>query len=305
MYIVDMHCDSLLCVNANRGLISPYNFSAKRPQLQFTAAFVPAEQKTPAARRAELMQYFNIYLSERERLGLLSVKNASDVCTFEDEELRASLFSIEGGAGLMPDSPELELLASGGLAVLGMAWDTNELASSAWDRNDEGLTSLGRDFVRRCDSLGIIGDVSHLSDKSFYDYMELSHYPVLATHSNFRDVCASPRNLTKEMAKMIVERGGVIGLNLYPSFLNDTKEASTDDIIRHVEYALENFGEHSLGFGFDIDGTDGKYPIGLSERASIHDAVTELLLTRYSADVVARIAGENVMDFLKSNLQTM
>ncbi len=303
MYIADMHCDSLLRVTADRGLVSPYNFSVKHPQLQFAAAFVPNDGRSPAARRAELMQYFNIYLSERERLGLLSVRTANDIHTFEEEELRASLFSVEGGAGLMPDSPELELLAGGGLCVLGMVWDTNELATGACDRNDEGLSVLGKAFVKRCDELGIIGDVSHLSDKSFYDYMETSHYPVLATHSNFRDICPSPRNLTREMAQMIVERGGVIGLNLYPSFLNTERDAAAEDIIRHVDYALENFGENSLGFGFDIDGTDGKYPIGISEKSSIHDAVTELLLSRYSASVVERIAGGNVADFLKSNLQ--
>ncbi len=302
MYIVDMHCDSLSRVSGDRGLISPYNFSAKYPHLQFAAAFIPAGERAPEERRAQLMESFNIYLSEKERLGILPVRASEDVYKFEDEELRATLFSVEGGAGLMPNSPELELLASSGLAVLGMAWDKNELASSAWDKCDDGLTSLGREFVRRCDSLGIIGDVSHLSDKSFYEYMEISRYPVLATHSNFRELCASPRNLTRDMARMIAERGGVIGLNLYPEFLREDGEASCDDILRHVDYALENFGENSLGFGFDIDGTDGKYPTGLGEASSIHDAVVDLLLTRYPRELVEKIAGRNVMEFLKNNL---
>ena len=124
---------------------------------------LPAEE-----RRAELMHHFNVYLSEKERLGLLGVKSAEDVYSFEDSEMRSSLFSVEGGAGLFPTSPELELLKMGGLAVYGMAWETNELASSAWDKNDTGLSELGKQMVRKCDSLGIISDVSHLSDKSFY-----------------------------------------------------------------------------------------------------------------------------------------
>ena len=189
----------------------------------------------------------------------------------------------------------------GGLSVLGMAWETNELAASCWDRNDTGLTELGRAMVRKCDSLGIISDVSHLSDKSFYDLMETSRYPVLATHSNFRELCASPRNLTREMAKMIASRGGVIGLNLYSEFLNDSGAATLDDIIRHVDFALENFGENALGFGFDLDGVD-KLPDGISLESSIHDQVIELLLTKYPSETVEKIAGKNVANFLKSNL---
>ncbi len=302
MKIVDMHCDSLIAVNEDRGLITPYNFSAKNPQLQFAAAFVPSAGRSQQARRAELMRYFNVYLAERERLDLKEIKISDDIYKFEEETANAVLFSVEGGAGLMPDSPELEMLAASGLAVIGMAWDSNELATSAWDKNDEGLTSLGREFVKKCDNLGIIGDVSHLSDRSFYDYMQTSRYPVLATHSNFREICPSPRNLTKDMARAIVERGGVIGINLYPEFLRADGAATADDIIRHVDYALENFGENSIGFGFDIDGTDGKYPIGLSEDMSIPDAVCEILLSRYSEDVVSKIAGGNVLNFLRDNL---
>lgn len=301
MYIVDMHCDSLTCVGGDRGLINSYNFSEKNPHLQFAAAFVPAAKRTPPERRTELMQYFNIYLSEKERLGMLAVKSSEDVYRFEDDELRSSLFSIEGGAGLFPDSPELEVLRAGGLCVLGMAWETNELASSAWDKNDTGLTELGRKMVKRCDSLGIISDVSHLSDKSFYGLMEESGYPVLATHSNFREICSSQRNLTYEMAKMIVDRGGVIGLNLCPEFLKDGRDAGLDDILRHVDYALEKFGDTCLGFGFDIDGIE-HYPKGIRTDMSIHDQVIELLLERYSYDTVEKIAGKNVMNFLKSNL---
>lgn len=301
MYIVDMHCDSLTRVGGDCGLINSYNFSAKRPHLQFTAAFVSAARRPAEERRAELMQHFNVYLSEKERLGLLGVKSAEDVYSFEDSEMRSSLFSVEGGAGLFPTSPELEVLAMGGLCVYGMAWETNELASSAWDKNDTGLTEIGKQMVRKCDALGIISDVSHLSDKSFYDLMETSGFPVLATHSNFRELCNSPRNLTKEMAKMIVERGGVIGLNLYPEFLNDSGTATFDDIIRHVDFALENFGENSLGFGFDIDGVD-KLPVGINLDSSIHDQVIELLLSKYSNETVEKIAGKNVSNFLKSNL---
>ena len=141
-----------------------------------------------------------------------------------------------------------------------------------------------------------------MSDRAFYDTLDCTSYPVIATHSNFRDVCSSPRNLTLDMARHIVARGGVIGLNLYPRFLSDSGSADDSDILRHVDYALSHFGEDALTFGFDIDGTDGEYPLGYGENESIHDRVLELLIREYGNSVAEKIAGLNAIRFLKENL---
>ena len=131
--------------------------------------------------------------------------------------------------------------------------------------------------------------------------LDLTAYPLLATHSNFREICASPRNLPRDLASKIAARGGVIGINLYSPFLNESGEATDTDILRHVDFGLENYGESAIGFGFDIDGTDGRYPLGYGGD-SIHDRVCDMLLSHYSASVVDRIAGGNVIDFCKNNL---
>ncbi len=301
MYIVDMHCDSLTEVSGERGLITPYNVSGKYPHLQFFAHFSPKGNNPPELRRKRILQAVNIYLSECERLGIRRVCSGKDIFDVTDEAVSAGLFSIEGGGGLFADSPELDTLYKAGLSVLGFAWDTNELAASAWDKNDTGLTDEGRKLLQRCAELGIIVDVSHLSDRAFYETFEYSQLPHIATHSNFREICASPRNLTRDMARMIAARGGVIGINIYPPFLSD-KGADLDDIIRHVDYGLELVGEDHIAYGFDIDGTDGEYPHGINTGSSIHDRVTDLLLSRYSASTVERIAGANVIEFLKGNL---
>ena len=201
----------------------------------------------------------------------------------------------------MPTSGEIDTLYRMGLRVMGLCWDGNELASSAFDKDDTGLTDKGKLMVDVISSYGIIIDVSHLSDRSFYDVMERTAYPVIATHSNFRDVCNNPRNLTLDMARRIAMRGGVIGLNLCPKFLNDSGRADKDDIFRHVDYALEHLGEDVLAFGCDIDGTD-TYPCGFNEHESIHDTLVDMLLERYSSSVVEKIAGLNAISFFKGNL---
>ena len=300
MFIADMHCDSLLTVNSKKGLLSEYN-TPKSSFVQLFAAFVQKRGREAEARRRELMNLFNIYAYECDRLGINKIEGVRDLVRVTDNGEKAAIFSVEGGGGLFADSEELFTLHRAGLRVLGMAWDSNELASGAFDEVDEGLTSEGVRMAKRCAELGIAMDVSHLSDKSFYDLAEVYSLPLIATHSNFRDICKSPRNLTRDMARIIADRGGVIGLNLYPEFVK-SGEVRIEDILLHVDYCLENFGEYVLGFGFDIDGVNGNYPIGLSLDRSIHEQVVELLLKHYPEPTVRRIAGENVSDFFKGIL---
>ena len=301
MYIADMHCDSLLTVNSEKGLISEYNTSKSHPFLQFFAAFTPRRSRTPEMRRRDVMRYLDIYAYECERLSLFKIEDVRGLCYATDNALPSAMFTLEGGGGLLCDSEELFTLYRAGLRIMGLAWDTNELACGAWDEIDTGLTDEGIRMARRCAELGITIDVSHLSDKSFYDLCEHYPLPVIATHSNYRDICNSRRNLTLDMARTVVGRGGIIGLNLYPEFLKESG-ARIEDVIPHIEYHLEHFDDTSLAFGFDIDGTAGEYPIGIDTSLSIHDQVTELLLSRYPESTVRRIAGENVIDFLKGVL---
>ena len=301
MYVADMHSDSLSAVNAEKGLISEYNTSKKYPYLQFFASFTPFKARSMEVRRKEVMKHLNVYAYECERLGLTKIEDVRGLCYATDNALPSAMFTIEGGGGLLADSDELFTLYKAGLRIMGFAWDTNELATGAFDECDNGLTDEGIRMAHRCAELGITVDVSHLSDKSFYDLMKHYPLPIIATHSNFRDVCNNKRNLTFDMAREIVARGGVIGLNLYPDFIKE-ENARIEDIIPHIEYHLEHFGEDSLAFGFDIDGTSGKYPIGITEAESIHDKVIDLLLSRYPSRTVENIAGENVINFLKGVL---
>ena len=301
MYIVDTHCDSLLTVNADRGLMSDYNISAKHPQLQLYAEFVPCKGMPPEYRTRKTFGLLDVYISECQRIGILPVRDTQELNYAIENGMHASILAVEGGAGLLPGSPELDTLFRMGLRVMGLCWDTNELATSAWDSEDLGLTKEGKELVDVLGAYGVIIDVSHLSDKSFYDVLERTPYPVIATHSNFRDICPSPRNLTLDMAKRIAMRGGVIGLNLCPQFLSSTGKAGKDDIYRHVDYALEKLGEDVLCFGCDVDGIE-EYPEGFSKDESIHDRLVDILLERYSEGVVEKIAGLNAINFFKGNL---
>lgn len=302
MYISDMHCDSLMLRERGEALVKNYNVSKKYPYLQFFAHFSGARFGTAERRREHLMKNLSAFHSGAEENSLICVRSAADLREAVSKGTASALFSVEGGGGLMPHSEEITVLFEGGLRVYGPVWDENELSASAWSKDDFGLTEAGRTVLSRVMALGIIPDVSHMSDRGFFELCEMTDKPIIATHSNFRDICKSPRNLTREMALEIKRRGGVIGLNIYPPFLTDGERATSDDILRHVDFALEQLGEDTLGFGFDIDGTDGLYPEGYSERKSIHDGVCELLLSHYGEGITKKIVGENVLRFLEDNL---
>ena len=302
MYIADMHCDSLSFVSSESGLINEYNLSRENPQLQFYAAFVPKRNESCEARRKRILRFLDIYIAEVARLKLVGVSNCHDLNFAMEFDRRSALFSIEGGGGLFADSEELDILYRCGMRVLGLCWESNELCASAWESCDTGLTNEGRALVTKASEMGIILDLSHASDRSANEILELTPYPAIATHSNFREICDSPRNMPRDLAKRIAARGGVIGLNLCPDFLRVGGSATVEDIIRQVDYALELFGDSHLGFGCDVDGTGGEYPYGFSEKRSIHDTLIEELLRLYPVSTVEKIAGANVIEFLKNNL---
>ncbi len=304
MYIADMHSDSLSAVSSKRGLVTEFNISKQNPQLTFFAAFTKFAGRSVFERRATVSRLLNAYLYETDRLSIQRILDAKDLIHAQDLRAHSSIFSIEGGGGLLPDCDELVTLHKAGLRVMGLAWDSNELCASSEENGkyDYGLTPEGKRLIGNLCELGITVDVSHMSDKAIYQTLEVCPLPVIATHSNFRGVAAVPRNIPYELASEISARGGVIGISLYPPHLNVSGIATADDILRHVDYALDKLGEYSVGLGLDLDGTDGLYPEGFDETFSVHDRLCKILIDRYGDVCASRIMGENVTDFLKGAL---
>ena len=226
-------------------------------------------------------------------------------CAILRSDRNGLLLSMEGSTGLLGDPAILEKFYNAGLRVMGLCWTHNELAKSSRlleGEKDTGLSAQGRKMVEAGNRLGMLFDVSHLSDRSFWDLSALSKKPILATHSDFRGLCSCNRNLTDEMAQEIVRQDGMIGLNLCPKFLSDREERQTlFGFFDHLEYGLSRFGEDHLGFGLDIDGID-RYPEPLTPDSSLHDRIAEFLLKHYPQRVVEKISGSNFISFLKKYL---
>ena len=138
----------------------------------------------------------------------------------------------------------------------------NQICESA--RHDEGyetfgkgLSDFGSQVVKEMNRVGLLIDLSHASEQTFYDTLDLSAVPVVCSHSNCRALCDHPRNLTDEQLKALAEKGGVVQINFYHGFLRKDGEATVEDVVRHILHAMKVAGEDHVGIGSDFDGDGG------------------------------------------------
>ena len=185
------------------------------------------------------------------------------------------------------------------LRMIALTWNfENEIGYPAKSGSAEGLKPFGRTLLDEMGRAGVLADVSHLNDAGFWDVVERSALPPIASHSDCRWLCGSFRNLTKEMVRAIVERRGFIGVNFYASFLSDSGEASLDDVVRHIDELMELGAEDVIGFGSDFDGIEA-WPDGLASPADFPNLTAALRRRGYSEAQLNKLCGENLWRVLK------
>ena len=178
-----------------------------------------------------------------------------------DEGVVSAIFTLEGPAGIGFEPTKLEKLYNLGFRISTLGWnEKNSLTGS--HVTGGGLTKRGREYVKECQRLGILVDVSHISDEAFWQIMDMTEAPVIASHSNSRKVCSVSRNLTDEMFRAICATGGVAGFNLCADFVGTAPNVDTacDHILHFLE--LDPSGTH-IAIGGDLDGIS-EMPIGFS-----------------------------------------
>lgn len=172
---------------------------------------------------------------------------------FEEGKISA-IFTLEGPAGIGFDPAKLEKLHNLGFRISTLGWNEKNCLTGSHVTGG-GLTKRGREYVKECQRLGILVDVSHISDEAFWQIMEITEKPVIASHSNSRSVFDVSRNLTDEMFLAICKTGGVAGLNLYDGFIGEqsTIDMACDHVLHFME--LDPDGTH-IALGGDLDGCD-------------------------------------------------
>lgn len=231
----------------------------------------------------------------------------------------------------------LEHFYQRGVRLLTIAWDDNVFCGTVFGNNG-GLTKLGEELIRYCNELGVIVDVSHASDKAFYDIASMTKIPFVASHSNARAVCPNNRNLTDDMIRLIADRGGVIGLTYGSGFiepeyhtrelicrnkilqgfrdksitLHDAREITHEAmssmadaplslLVEHARHILKIGGEECLALGSDFDGVDS-LPRTISGVQSLPNMVQEMHKQGISPRIIDKICHGNAYRYFKDVL---
>lgn len=206
------------------------------------------------------------------------------------------IFTVENGAFLNNDIRNVELLKNSGVRMITLTWNAENCIGGGADTKGMGLTSFGKECIKVLEENSIMVDISHASDKLFFDVAEIATKPFVASHSNSRKVCPHRRNLTDEQFEIIKNSGGIVGLNFHRDFLSSNPEkASVTDVLHHTEHFLSLGGEEVLSIGSDFDGSNP--PQSLKGLENIPILYEEFLKIGYTEQLVQKIMYDNAHNF--------
>ena len=306
--IFDAHCDTLTTLGAGDNLYDvkrDFNFKQVEGYDYFTQVMALWVDIARDGEKVDdkVQTFINRFYVELEKNpSVKHIKTKEDIANLQKGV--NVILGIEGGEAVGRDISNVEKLYNQGVRLITLTWnnpyaisDTNVVTQECLNGEKDykgGLTHFGKDVVREMNRLGMVIDVSHLSDKGFYDLLEVSKKPFIASHSNARALCGHPRNLTDDMFKELVKIGGVTGINFYHNFLNsDNPNVDMTDIVRHIEHFMALGGEKNVGIGTDFDGIDHP-PVGLEGAGKLGNIYEELLKLNYSEDLVRDIMSRNM-----------
>lgn len=216
------------------------------------------------------------------------------------------MLGIENGLALNHDVANVRYFARRGVVYITLCHNgDNDICDSARGCNTHGgVSRFGEQVIKEMNRCGIMVDLSHAGEKSFYDALSISSKPIVCSHSNCKALCDVPRNLTDDQMRALAKHGGVAHITLYHGFLrNDSQEATVMDAMAHLEHAIDIMGIEHVGLGTDFDGDGGIR--GLADSSELINFTLHLLRRKYNERDIARIWGGNwlrVMAQVQNNL---
>lgn len=263
MKLFDLHCDTAgecckrgIPMRSNDMHLSFEKGGDFENWCQVFAIWIPDEIRGQAAREyyERAYEYYRSELQKNEDI-VRSCASAGDIEKAEKDKKIGAILAVESGAVFCGDENRIEKLYNDGVRLVTLTWSgRNELGDGCFVPEKGGLTEFGKSALKEMNRVNMAADVSHLSERGFYDVAEISYAPFIASHSGMAGIFSHPRNLTNEQADIIIQRGGIIGLSLCSTFLDSSDESGKEGFIRHFYHLLERGGEKAAALGSDFDG---------------------------------------------------
>ncbi|MDD3766483.1 MAG: dipeptidase [Eubacteriales bacterium] len=290
----DAHCDTITRIFdlnqslfENDGHVDIKRLQKNKNLIQYYAIWTDPKY-IPYLALPRCIEVIDKFYAEMEKNQIPVIK------TFEDVDKGGALLSIEDGAVLGGRLSVLRMLYKLGVRAMTLTWNgRSEIGDgAAQGERAFGLSSFGIEVVKEMNRLGMIVDVSHLSERGFWDVVEVCDMPFIASHSNARAICNHWRNLTNQQISTMVNMGGFIGINFCNDFLSNS-QSSVKDIIKHIEYILSLGGEDIVGFGADFDGVDN-LPKEIESVEDMDKVISELYKLNYTELQIHKILYANL-----------
>ena len=305
---LDSHCDTPMFFGQD------INFATRDPKIKVDlhkmtegrqdavvmAAYIPQKERTDEALLAATAKADRLLngIEEMVAANCTAVdiaRTPADLYRLKREGKKAVMLGIENGYAVGKDIRNVERFRNRGVVYMTLCHNGNNdvCGSARYNEENLGVSEFGEQVIREMNRVGMMVDLSHAGERSFYEALEISRCPVVCSHSSCRALCDHPRNLTDEQLQAIVRLGGVVQVCLYGGFLRSDRPATICDAVEHLHHMVNIMGIEHVGIGTDFDGDGGI--IGCSDSSELINFTRRLLLERYSEEDIQRIWGGNFL----------
>lgn len=303
---LDSHCDTPMFFpqGINFGhrdkkiLVDLHKMDEGRQDATIMVVYLP--QKENAGREYADNIFDEIEKIQRENNDYLRIARTPDeLYKNKAEGYKSIMLGIENGKALEGKIENVKHFADRGIVYLTLCHNgDNDICDSArGEHTHNGVSGFGEKVIGELNKYGIMVDLSHAAEKSFYDALEISKSPIVCSHSSVRSLCDHPRNLTDDQMKQLALHDGVMQITAYQGFLVKDGEATIRNLMEHLDYAIKIMGIEHVGLGTDFDGDGGVK--GLACSSEMLNFTRQMLLRRYSVDDIEKIWGGNFLRLMK------
>lgn len=303
MVIIDGHTDAILDVHHGRRdfFERSQDGHVDLPRLEqagvgavmlalFTADEYVAE--ATAHTRALLTTFDRLVTAGR---GLVHARTASEIERSAADGSIAAFATIEGGEAIGTSLGTLHEFFDRGVRLMTLTWNRrNAIGRGVYVDGNDGLSEFGRDVVREMERIGMIVDVSHLCDQTLSDVLSVATRPLVASHSNSRELRDHPRNLTDDQLRAIADRGGLIGLTFAGAFIaTPPGNVTIDRVLDHLDRMIDVAGIDHIGIGSDFDGFDVSYGLVMPDCTGLPRIADGMVERGYTKVEIEKVMGCN------------
>lgn len=303
---LDTHCDTPMFFpqGVNFGsrdpkiLVDLHKMTEGCQDATIMVAYLPQPTDHPKAYADNIFDKINDIVTENTAYLALA-RTPDDLWINKHIGKKSIMLGIENGLALDGNIDNLQHFAQRGIVYMTLCHNgDNDICDSArGNHTHNGVSAFGKQVISEMNRLGIMVDLSHAAEKSFYDALEMSQQPIVCSHSSCRALCDHPRNLTDDQMRALAAKGGVMQVTLYNGFLVKDGKATIDDAMRHLEHAIEVMGIDHVGLGTDFDGDGGI--CGLASSSELTHFTRRLMTLHFSEQDIQKIWGGNFLRVMR------